>query len=174
MLVNLVRRHYAQGGSTLTQQLARNVYLSSRTSMVRKIREAMTAVQIESYYTKKEILELYLNQVYFGAGVYGVEAASRCYFNKTVSSLISMNARCLPGSFSFPNATAPISRQTKNGSRRAGARCCLPCRKCILSTQRPWKAFRCCPFMQPAQGHLPTRPVFRRIGQAIRGTKIRR
>ena len=107
MLVNLVRRHYAQGGSTLTQQLARNVYLSSRTSMVRKIREAMTAVQIESYYTKKEILELYLNQVYFGAGVYGVEAASRCYFNKPVSKLDLNECAVLAGIIQLPERYRP-------------------------------------------------------------------
>ena len=107
MFVNLVRRHYAQGGSTLTQQLARNVYLSSQTSMVRKIREAMTAVQIESYYTKKEILELYLNQVYFGAGVYGVEAAARCYFNKPVSKIDLNECAVLAGVIQLPERFRP-------------------------------------------------------------------
>ncbi len=107
MIVNLVRGHYAQGGSTLTQQLARNVYLSSQTSMIRKIREAMTAVQIESYYTKKEILELYLNQVYFGAGVYGVEAASRCYFNKPVSKLDVNECAVLAGIIQLPERYRP-------------------------------------------------------------------
>jgi penicillin-binding protein 1A len=122
MLVNLVRGHYAQGGSTLTQQLARNVYLSSQTSMVRKIREAMTAVQIETYYTKKEILELYLNQVYFGAGVYGVEAAAHCYFNKPVSKLDLNECAVLAGVIQLPERYRP-DKQTnqKRITARRGA-----------------------------------------------------
>ena len=120
--VNILRGHLAQGGSTLTQQLARNVYLSSKTSMIRKIREAMTAVQIEQYYTKKEILELYLNQVYFGAGVYGVESAARHYFNKSVSKLNLNECSVLAGIIQLPeryrpdkksNATRLIARRGK-------------------------------------------------------------
>jgi penicillin-binding protein 1A len=107
VLVNVVRRHYAQGASTLTQQLARNVYLSSKTSMIRKIREAMTAVQIEQHYTKREILELYLNQVYLGAGVYGVEAASQCYFSKHVSQLTVNECAVLAGLIQLPERYRP-------------------------------------------------------------------
>lgn len=120
IIVNLVRGRYAQGGSTITQQLARNVYLSSQTSMIRKIREAMTAVQIETYYTKKEILELYLNQVYFGAGVYGVEAASRCYFNKSVSSLDLNECAVLAGIVQLPERYRPDKK--KNHKRIAARR----------------------------------------------------
>jgi penicillin-binding protein 1A len=107
MVVNIGRRHYAQGASTLTQQLARNVYLSSKTSMVRKIREAMTAVQIEQYYAKNEILEFYLNQVYLGAGVYGVEAASQCYFSKHVSKLTLNECAILAGLIQLPERYRP-------------------------------------------------------------------
>ncbi len=107
VFVNLGRRHYAQGASTLTQQLARNVYLSSKTSMVRKIREAMTAMQIEQYYAKSEILELYLNQVYLGAGVYGVEAASQCYFSKHVSQLSLNECAVLAGLIQLPERYRP-------------------------------------------------------------------
>jgi penicillin-binding protein 1A len=105
--INILRGRFAQGGSTLTQQLARNVYLSSRTSMIRKIREAMTAVQIEAYYTKKEILELYLNQVYFGAGVYGVESAAHHYFNKPVSKLDLNECSVLAGIIQLPERYRP-------------------------------------------------------------------
>ncbi|HAJ80680.1 MAG TPA: hypothetical protein DCO75_13025, partial [Fibrobacteres bacterium] len=115
VVINLVRGHYAQGGSTLTQQLARNVYLSSRTSMIRKIREAMTAVQIETYYTKKEILELYLNQVYFGAGVYGVESAAHYYFNKPVSKLDLNECSVLAGIIQLPERYRP---DKKDNNRR--------------------------------------------------------
>jgi penicillin-binding protein 1A len=107
VFVNLGRGRYAQGASTLTQQLARNVYLSSKTSMIRKIREAMTAVQIEQYYTKREILELYVNQVYLGAGVYGVEAASQCYFSKHVSQLTLNECAVLAGCIQLPERYRP-------------------------------------------------------------------
>jgi len=107
VFVNIGRRHYAQGASTLTQQLARNVYLSSKTSMIRKIREAMTAVQVEQYYTKREILELYLNQVYLGGGVYGVEAASQSYFSKHVSGLSLNECAVLAGLIQLPERFRP-------------------------------------------------------------------
>jgi penicillin-binding protein 1A len=106
-LVNVLRGRYAQGGSTLTQQLARNVYLTSRTSMIRKIREAMTAVQIESYYSKNEIMELYLNQVYLGAGVYGVDAAAHYYFNKPVWKLNVNECSVLAGIIQLPERYRP-------------------------------------------------------------------
>jgi penicillin-binding protein 1A len=107
VFINIGRRHYAQGASTLTQQLARNVYLSSKTSMIRKIREAMTAIQVEQYYTKREILELYLNQVYLGGGVYGVEAASQAYFSKHVSGLSLNECAVLAGLIQLPERFRP-------------------------------------------------------------------
>ncbi|MBD3391078.1 MAG: PBP1A family penicillin-binding protein [Chitinivibrionales bacterium] len=107
VIVNVVRGGYAQGASTITQQLARNVYLSFRQSLIRKIREAMTAVQIEHYYTKREILELYLNQVYLGAGVYGVEAASQRYYSKPVSELTLNECAVLAGLIQLPEHYRP-------------------------------------------------------------------
>ena len=101
MFVNLVH-HKSQGASTLTQQLARNVYLTSKKSMIRKMREALTAVQIEMYYTKSQIFELYLNQIYLGAGTYGVEAASQYYFNKPVSKLDLNECVTLAGTIQLP------------------------------------------------------------------------
>jgi penicillin-binding protein 1A len=119
-LVNIVRRGYAQGGSTITQQLARNVYLSLRQSLVRKVREAMTAVQIEHYYTKREILELYLNQVYLGAGVYGVEAASQRYFSKPVDELTLNECSLLAGLIQLPEYYRPdqTSQRSNQGDER--------------------------------------------------------
>ena len=76
-----------EGASTITQQLARNLYFGREITLTRKLREAITAVQIEKTYTKDEILTLYLNQVYFGRGAYGIEAAARTYFDKTSSEL---------------------------------------------------------------------------------------
>jgi len=101
-VIDLGRREYAQGASTITQQLARNLYLTSKPSMVRKIREALTALQLESSYTKKEILELYLNQVYFGGGAWGVEAASEQYFSKHVTGLDLNECATLAGIIQQP------------------------------------------------------------------------
>lgn len=107
VLVDVIRGHYAQGASTLTQQLARNVYLTARSSLIRKLREALTAIQLESCYTKKEILELYLNQVYLGAGMYGVEAASTYYFNKHVGELDLNECATLGGCIQLPERYRP-------------------------------------------------------------------
>ncbi len=111
IIVDIIRGHYAQGASTITQQLARNVYLTHRPSMIRKIREALTAVQLEERYTKDEILELYLNQVYLGAGVYGVEAASQRYFSKPVSELSLNECAVLAGMIQLPEHYRPDKPQ---------------------------------------------------------------
>lgn len=113
VFVNLVRGGYAQGASTLTQQLARNVYLTARQTMIRKIREALTAVQLESYYTKDEILELYMNMVYLGAGVYGVEAASQRYFSKSVSELSLNECAVLAGTIQLPERYRPDHKDNR-------------------------------------------------------------
>ena len=100
----------------------------------------MTAVQIESYYTKKEILELYLNQVYFGAGVYGVEAAARCYFNKPVSKIDLNECAVLAGVIQLPERFRPDRPANLKRPPRAAARYCAPCRKCISSMKKPSKS----------------------------------
>jgi len=86
-LINILHRKIVEGGSTITQQLARNLFLTMQQTFSRKIKEALLAIKIEYYYTKKEILEMYLNQIYFGSGAYGVESASRVYFGKHVEEL---------------------------------------------------------------------------------------
>ncbi len=104
----------AQGASTLTQQLARNLFLSSEKSVSRKIKEAMTAIQIEKRYTKKEILEFYLNQIYMGGGIYGVQAASKKYFNRDVSQLTISQCALMAGIFRRPEAYRPDKQKNKN------------------------------------------------------------
>lgn len=84
---NVRARSYKQGASTITQQLARALFLHPKKTLLRKAQEALLALQIEKRYSKEQILELYLNQVYLGRGAYGVEAASRTYFDKPVSEL---------------------------------------------------------------------------------------
>lgn len=111
IVIDIIRGGYAQGASTLTQQLARNVYLTSKSSMIRKLREALTAAQLESCYTKREILELYLNQVYLGAGVYGVEAASERFFNKSVSELNLNECAVIAGMIQLPERYRPDKKE---------------------------------------------------------------
>ena len=89
LVVNILSLSYRQGFSTLTQQLARNLYKSIgfEDSVLRKVKEVITAVQIERTYTKEEILEMYLNTVHFGHGTYGVEAATKRFFRKESKEL---------------------------------------------------------------------------------------
>jgi penicillin-binding protein 1A len=107
IFVDIFRGRMAQGASTITQQLARNVYLTQKKSIIRKLREVLTAVQLESCYTKTEIMELYLNQVYLGAGVYGVEAASEYYFSKHASDLTLLECATLAGLIQTPEKYRP-------------------------------------------------------------------
>src|SRR4026208_676683 len=92
-----VARRKAGGASTLTQQLARKLFLTDEKTWERKIREAMLAIQIEKRYTKNEIFTLYCNPMYFGHGVYGVQAASRLYFGKTAKDLTLEEAALIAG-----------------------------------------------------------------------------
>ncbi len=97
----------SQGGSTITQQLARNVYLSHDQTITRKVREILTALKLESCYTKDEILELYFNMVYFGGGAYGVESASQSYFNKHVWQLNLQECAVIAGMIQRPEGYRP-------------------------------------------------------------------
>ena len=93
LLANLMGRKIVQGGSTLTQQLAKNLFFSFEKTWLRKFKELLMALQMEVTYSKKEILEAYCNQVYFGNGMYGVEEASRLYFGKRSKDLTLLEAR---------------------------------------------------------------------------------
>ncbi|NTV93774.1 MAG: transglycosylase domain-containing protein, partial [Chlorobiaceae bacterium] len=85
---NIIKgRQRWHGASTITQQLAKNLYLTQERTVSRKVKELITAVELEKTYTKDEILALYLNTVYFGSGAYGIEAAARTYFSKPASEL---------------------------------------------------------------------------------------
>ena len=86
-IVNLIKGRVVQGGSTITQQLAKNAFLTSERTVDRKIKELVLSYWIEKRYSKDEILELYLNQISYGSNAYGIEAASQIYFNKDVKDL---------------------------------------------------------------------------------------
>lgn len=105
---NLTRQAVVEGGSTITQQLARNLFLSPRRTLDRKLQEILLAVEIERRLTKEEILERYLNQVYFGNGAYGVEMAARLFFGKSARELTLPEAALLAGVIQAPSRYSPF------------------------------------------------------------------
>jgi penicillin-binding protein 1A len=98
-----------QGASTITQQLARRLFLTDQVSIARKVQEALLAIEIERYYTKDEILERYLNIIYLGAGAYGVDAAAHAYFGRGVEGLTLAQAAMLAGVVAAPSVYSPFS-----------------------------------------------------------------
>lgn len=104
---NITGRGGQQGGSTLTQQLAKNLFLTQERTLSRKVQEAILAIWLEHKYSKDQILELYLNRVYFGSGAYGVEAAARKYFGKSARSVSLSEAAMLAGLMKAPTKLAP-------------------------------------------------------------------
>lgn len=109
----------SQGGSTITMQLARNLYLSPKQTFVRKFKEIILALRIESVLTKKQILQLYLNKIYLGNGAYGVGAAARIYFGKKVSELSLSEAATLAGLPKAPSYYNPAAYPERARERRA-------------------------------------------------------
>ena len=107
-IANIKAGRIVQGGSTITQQLARNLFLTRERTIRRKIREALLALKIERVFDKRKILELYLNQIYLGNGAYGVEAASRVYFGKSVKELTLEEAALLAGLPKAPSKFNPF------------------------------------------------------------------
>jgi len=106
-VANVLRRGVAQGGSTITQQLAKNLFLTQERTLGRKLQEVVLAVWIERKFSKDQILELYLNRVYFGAGAYGVEAAAQRYFGKSARRMTLAEAAMLAGIVKSPSRLAP-------------------------------------------------------------------
>ncbi|MFI5376474.1 MAG: penicillin-binding protein 1A, partial [Candidatus Rokuibacteriota bacterium] len=118
-LKDLATRRFAQGASTLTQQLARSVFLSSEKSFARKINEVFLTVEIEKGYSKDQILTMYLNQIYFGHGAFGVEAAARTFFGKSVSELSLPECTLLAGLPKAPSTYSPFDHPEAAKRRRA-------------------------------------------------------
>lgn len=104
-----IRWGEVQGGSTITQQLAKNYFLTQEQTLSRKLHEAFIALQIEQKYTKNEILEMYMNQIYFGQGAYGVETAANTYFGKHVQDLDLAQCAMIAGIPKSPNYYSPLS-----------------------------------------------------------------
>ncbi len=118
LLVDIRLGRMAQGGSTITQQLAKQLFLTPKKNLSRKIREALLAIQIEKIYTKKEILELYCNQIYLGSGAYGFEAAAQVYFGKSVEELSLVESALLAGLPRAPSRYSPLNNPKLAKQRR--------------------------------------------------------
>ncbi len=116
---NLRAGRVVQGGSTLTQQLAKTIFLTRQRSFDRKFKELLLTLQIEHRYSKDEILQLYLNQIYFGGGAYGVEAAARFYFNKHAQELNLAECALLGGLIRSPNRYTPVTSIERAKDRRS-------------------------------------------------------
>ena len=115
------RHEQFQGASTITQQLARRLFLSGQVSIARKVQEALLAIEIERYYTKDEILERYLNIIYFGSGAYGIQAAAHTYFGTDVGRLTIGQAAMLAGLPAAPSDYSPfasLERARNQGTAR--------------------------------------------------------
>jgi monofunctional glycosyltransferase len=125
---NLKRRKITHGGSTITQQLAKNLYLSPSRNPLRKVREYFIARSLEKHLTKKRILEIYLNVVEMGERVYGAEAASRHYFGKSAAALSAREAALLAGCLPNPRVMNPGSPNKRLRARQ----------RMILSRMRRW------------------------------------
>jgi penicillin-binding protein 1A len=118
LVANVLHRGVSQGGSTLTQQLAKNLFLTQERTMARKLQEVELALWLERKHSKNEILALYLNRVYFGSGAYGVEAASQRYFGKSAKNVTVAEAAMLAGLVKSPSRLAP-NRNPEGAEARA-------------------------------------------------------
>ena len=116
--VDIRRGSVVQGGSTITQQLAKNAFLTHERTLTRKIKEIIWAVQLERRYSKEEILEAYLNEIYFGEGAYGVEAAAQTYFGKSARDLTLPEAALLAGLVRSPTGYNPFRYPERARARR--------------------------------------------------------
>ena len=115
---NVLQMRRAEGGSTITQQLARNLFLTHERTLSRKLKEIALAIEIERTYSKNQILELYFNQIYFGEGAYGVEAAAKTYFGKPLDELTLPECALVAGLPANPSLFSPRRRPAAARARR--------------------------------------------------------
>lgn len=117
-LRNLTSAKVKEGGSTITQQLAKSLFLTAERTLARKVREIQLAREIEARYSKDKILEMYLNTIYFGGGAYGIEAAARTYFSKPIERLSLVEGALLAGLIRAPSTTSPFADVKRARTRR--------------------------------------------------------
>lgn len=117
IVTNIIKGRHAQGGSTITQQLAKNMFLSHEKTYKRKIQEALLAFWIERHLTKDEIITAYLNRIYLGSGAYGVDAAAHIYFNKSASQLSTIESATIAGLLKAPSRYSPRNNPALSKAR---------------------------------------------------------
>ena len=125
MYTNIVHRRIVQGGSTLTQQLAKNLFLSPSRSLKRKVQEFILAIWLERKFTKKQILSIYLNRVYFGSCAYGIDAAAYRYFGKKAKQLTLYESAKLAGVLKAPSIYSPFYNPVKSHQRAKTVLSCM-------------------------------------------------
>lgn len=125
MFTNVVNGRIVQGGSTLTQQLAKNLFLSPSRSIKRKVQELVLAIWLERKFTKKQILSIYLNRVYFGSGAYGIDAAAYRFFGKRARQLSLFEAAKLAGILKSPSKYSPFYNKELSDKRTALVLSCM-------------------------------------------------
>lgn len=119
LLVNLQAGALEEGGSTITQQLVKNLFLSQERTLTRKVEEVVLAIDMELRYSKEEILEMYLNTIYFGSGAYGINDAARIYFAKSPASLTLAESSLLAGLPNAPSIFSPYDNYNAAKQRQA-------------------------------------------------------
>ena len=119
LFADIAAGHFVQGGSTITQQLAKNLFLTPERSLSRKIQETLLALWLEHRFTKDQILEIYLNRVYLGAGTYGVDAAAHRYFNKSAKQTNIYESATIAGLLKAPTRFNPTRDREKAAARTA-------------------------------------------------------
>ena len=162
--LNLDRMQFVRGGSTITQQLAKNLYLSPAKNPIRKLRELIIARRLEAELSKRRILELYLNVIEWGDEVYGADAAARRYFRKSAASLTPEESALLAGAIRNPRAAR--SRQSKHATPPAAESDSQPHGRDHATNGDRSSGRRCPPVLPPTEGLpavlpgevIPTRP----------------
>ncbi|MEA3307259.1 MAG: PBP1A family penicillin-binding protein, partial [Elusimicrobiota bacterium] len=119
LMRDIMHRRAAQGGSTITQQLSKLIFLTPEKTITRKIKEMFLSIQIERNFSKQEILQMYLNQIYWGGGVYGVQAAAKLYFDKDVSQMTLADCSLLAGLVASPGTYSPFKHPKRAKHRRS-------------------------------------------------------
>lgn len=119
LATNILHSGVSQGGSTITQQLAKNAFLTQERTIKRKLQEAILALEIEQKYSKAEILEMYMNQIYFGQGAYGIQMAAQTYFGKSVENLSLAQCAMIAGLPQSPNYYSPFNNLEAGKKRQA-------------------------------------------------------
>jgi len=157
--VRLRTGNWSQGGSTITQQLARNIFLNNTRTFGRKLREAILAMALEWRFSKEQILELYLNRVYFGGGAYGVDAAARRFFGHSANSLSIEEAALIAGLVQSPSNYSPTADQQAARGRAGVVLDQMRQQEMVTASQASVAAVnvREVPFAEPPQTRTATR-----------------